>query len=96
MAAEMSRRDAADIFIANMQRVKESLRVLEEFAKLFDASFALKFQRLRFKTYAVEKDAVAGLCVLRDRGRRIKMSSPGFKSVTKPPASKPWFSRRHK
>jgi thiamine-phosphate pyrophosphorylase len=65
LATEMRRSSAADIFAANMQRVKESLRVLEELSKLVDASSAARFQGLRFKAYDVEKDAVARLQKLR-------------------------------
>jgi thiamine-phosphate pyrophosphorylase len=62
LATEMKRTGPADIFMANMQRVKESLRVLEEFAKLIDVKLAVKFRRLRFKAYDVEKKAAARLC----------------------------------
>lgn len=57
-ASEMKRRDAADIFMANIQRVKESLRVLEEFSKLMNTRLAIRFRRLRFRTYEIEKKAV--------------------------------------
>ena len=43
------------IFIANAQRVKEALRVLEEFSKLFDANLSRRLQRLRFRFYDHEK-----------------------------------------
>lgn len=57
LASEMKRCNAADIFIANIQRVKESLRVLEEFFKLIDVRSSSKISRLRFKTYDIEKKA---------------------------------------
>ena len=41
---ELRRRDAGDIFYANAQRVKESIRVLEEFAKLKNAPLLWLFQ----------------------------------------------------
>lgn len=59
--SEMHRRDAADIFMANIQRVKESLRVLEEFSKMTDSRLAIRFRRLRFRSYEVEKKAVTRL-----------------------------------
>lgn len=43
------------IALANMERVKESLRVLEEFSKIIDIKIADRFKRLRFKAYSVEK-----------------------------------------
>ncbi len=70
IATEMRRSGTADIFMANMQRVKESLRVLEEFAKLLDVKLAVKFQRLRFKAYGVEKRAVAALRASSSAGAR--------------------------
>ncbi|MDD5660498.1 MAG: thiamine-phosphate pyrophosphorylase [Candidatus Omnitrophica bacterium] len=52
---ELSRRNYRDIFFANIQRVKESLRVLEEFSKLADSRGALGFKQLRYKVYEIEK-----------------------------------------
>ncbi|MCX5678223.1 MAG: thiamine-phosphate pyrophosphorylase [Candidatus Omnitrophica bacterium] len=62
---EVPRRKARDIFTANIERVKESIRVLEEFFKLVDIDLSAKFSRLRFKTYAIEKKAVKRLSSLR-------------------------------
>ena len=50
-----------DIFSANIQRVKESLRVLEEFAKIFNRALSNNFARLRFKAYELEKKIIARL-----------------------------------
>jgi len=58
---EMRRRGLADIFVANIERVKESLRVLEEFFKLFDAKSSSRFCGLRFQVYAIEKKAMKRL-----------------------------------
>ena len=49
--------DLESIFFANIQRTKESLRVLEEFFKLLDEKAAEKFKKLRFKIYQLEKDS---------------------------------------
>lgn len=57
-ASEMSRRGASDIFSANIERVKESIRVLEEFFKLIDKKNSARFTRLRFKVYEIEKKAL--------------------------------------
>ena len=54
---ELKRDSLKDIFLANIQRVKESVRVLEEFSKLIDTGAALKFKRIRYKIYAFEKKA---------------------------------------
>ena len=44
-----------DVFSGNIQRVKESLRVIEEFSKIFDPFLSRAFSRTRFKTYELEK-----------------------------------------
>ncbi|MBL7158367.1 MAG: thiamine-phosphate pyrophosphorylase [Candidatus Omnitrophica bacterium] len=52
---ELRRRTLTDIFRANAQRAKESLRSLEEVSKLLDKNVSKKFKRLRFKVYELEK-----------------------------------------
>jgi len=52
---ELKRNSLADIFFANLQRCKESLRVLEEFSKLKDKTCARSFKNLRYAIYEVEK-----------------------------------------
>ncbi|MBD3378952.1 MAG: thiamine-phosphate pyrophosphorylase [Candidatus Omnitrophica bacterium] len=56
--SEKKRADLVDLFLANTQRGKESLRVLEEVLKLFDAELSQKFKSFRFKLYDIEKKAV--------------------------------------
>lgn len=62
---ELQRRNVEDIFFANIQRVKESLRVLEEFAKLSKTPAAKGFKNIRYEIYETEKKAakkIAALC----------------------------------
>ncbi|MDD5633985.1 MAG: thiamine-phosphate pyrophosphorylase [Candidatus Omnitrophica bacterium] len=59
--SEKSRENLVDLFLANTQRGKESLRVLEEVLKLFDVKLSQKFKKLRFKLYEIEKKAVKEL-----------------------------------
>lgn len=59
--SEMGRLDYSDIFGANIERAKESLRVLEEFFKLIDKNDSAKFTKLRFKVYEIEKKALSHL-----------------------------------
>ena len=54
--SEFSRKNIGDIFYANAQRVKESLRVLEEFLKLSNARRAQNIKELRYAMYALEQD----------------------------------------
>lgn len=56
-ANELMRASLADVFFANIQRVKESIRVLEEFSKLINLKSALKFKRIRYAVYEIEKKA---------------------------------------
>jgi thiamine-phosphate pyrophosphorylase len=74
----MSRSDVNDVVTANARRVTESLRVLEEFAKLPDTGLdPMKFKRARFASYEIEKELegkvsrrgkrIAGLYVIIDR-----------------------------
>lgn len=60
-ATEMRRSGVLDIFSANIERVKESLRVLEEFFKMTDKRSAVKFSELRFRVYDIEKKVVKKL-----------------------------------
>ena len=65
---ENKRKDALALFAANLERVKESLRVLEESSKLLDAALPAVFKKLRFKAYAIEKKALPKLETLRHHG----------------------------
>ncbi|MEE9528596.1 MAG: thiamine phosphate synthase [Dehalococcoidia bacterium] len=56
--------DLASLVGANANRVEESLRVLEELAKLDELSFKLdaaRFEKVRFRLYSVEKEMVSRL-----------------------------------
>ncbi len=55
--SEYKRRDIAAVFLANAQRVKESLRVLEEISKLLNASVAKNLKTLRYRFYVIEQKA---------------------------------------
>jgi len=48
----------AVIFMSNIERVKESLRVLEECCKVIDEEAGRKYRKLRFDTYDIEKRSV--------------------------------------
>ena len=56
--SELKRRNLEDIFYANTQRIKESMRVLEECAKLINGDLARQLKRLRYQMYALEKRIV--------------------------------------
>jgi len=61
---ELLRKGIPDIFYANMQRVKESIRVLEEFSKIIDKDSSTGFKRMRYSLYEIEKKAVKRIAAL--------------------------------
>ena len=61
---ELKRKNVRDIFFSNMQRVKESIRVLEEFSKLKNINCAIQFKRLRYGIYEIEKRAARKISAL--------------------------------
>jgi hypothetical protein len=56
--SEFKRRDVSSVFLANIQRVKESLRVLEEISKLLSPQVAEGVKTLRYRVYVLEQKAV--------------------------------------
>lgn len=52
---KISKKDTSGILYANLQRAKESIRVLEEFSKIIDNKSSLKFKKIRYKIYELEK-----------------------------------------
>ena len=55
------------LLLINFQRVKESLRTLEECARVIAPHKVASFQQLRFRTYGVERDIVLRMATLRHR-----------------------------
>jgi thiamine-phosphate pyrophosphorylase len=51
--------------VANLQRVKEALRCLEESSRLLAPRHAARFQRLRFLTYDLERELLLHVASLR-------------------------------
>ncbi len=62
--SETVRENLVDLFLANTQRGKESLRVLEEVLKLFNQELSQSFKKYRFKLYEIEKTAVKELEII--------------------------------
>ena len=54
---EMSRSNIAQLFYANVQRSKESLRVLEEFFKIVNKEKVALLKKNRYQIYQLEKNA---------------------------------------
>lgn len=54
-AAERRRNSTADVLTANLTRLQEALRSLEEFGKVLDAGIAAEFERLRYESYTLQR-----------------------------------------
>jgi thiamine-phosphate pyrophosphorylase len=68
--SESKRADILDVFMANIKRAEESVRVFEETFKLFDPKLGPKFKKLRFALYEIEQQAAGKIRT------RIKLDSP--------------------
>ncbi|MFH0791468.1 MAG: thiamine-phosphate pyrophosphorylase [Candidatus Omnitrophota bacterium] len=68
LTSEFKRNGYIDIFFANVQRIKESVRVLEEFSKLKDINLSVRFKKIRYTIYEIEKKAVGKFPALRYPG----------------------------
>ncbi|MCK5219090.1 hypothetical protein KAR10_06190 [bacterium] len=58
---EKQRGSAADLVRANLRRCQEALRVLEEISTVRKAGTGLRFKRLRFQVYDLERDFIKRL-----------------------------------
>lgn len=61
---ETRRKDYQEILSANLERAKESLRVLEEFSKVFRKKESEKFKKIRYEIYNLEKEAIKKLLAI--------------------------------
>lgn len=61
---ELERKNLKDIFFANIQRIKESIRVLEEFTKIINKNLAVKFKKIRYDIYEIEKKSAKRISTL--------------------------------
>jgi thiamine-phosphate pyrophosphorylase len=68
--SEGRRSSILDVFMANIKRAEESVRVFEETSKLFDAKLGPKFKKIRFELYEIEQKAALAL------KKKIKLDSP--------------------
>ncbi|GHT59541.1 hypothetical protein AGMMS50222_01410 [Endomicrobiia bacterium] len=53
--SEVSKKDLQAVVIANFKRVQESLRVLEEYSKVFITLESAEFKKQRYNAYILEK-----------------------------------------
>jgi len=70
--AERHRRDTASVLAANFTRLQESLRSLEEFAKILDPDASAALEQLRYQAYTLHR-AVETLRASADRLRQARL-----------------------
>lgn len=58
-ALELNRKTASDILYANLQRAKESARVLEEFFKIISQPQVKVLKKIRYDIYSLESEFVS-------------------------------------
>ena len=63
-----------DVFFANIQRVKESIRVLEEFYRLVDINAVNKLKKVRYHAYEIEKKVAFEFSALSGTRQRYLLS----------------------
>ncbi|MBN1793757.1 MAG: thiamine-phosphate pyrophosphorylase [Candidatus Omnitrophica bacterium] len=56
----------SSLFLANIERAKEALRVLEEFSKSYHLGDPSYFKTARYKLYALEKETIAKINAVRN------------------------------
>jgi thiamine-phosphate pyrophosphorylase len=52
---ETTTKELSSVILANFKRIEESLRVLEEYSKVFAPGLSLDFKKQRYLTYTTEK-----------------------------------------
>ena len=71
-SSEQRRGDMASVVRANFARLQESLRSLEEFAKLANATLSESFKQMRYRTYTLER-AVELTCGSIERLAKVRL-----------------------
>jgi thiamine-phosphate pyrophosphorylase len=64
---ELNKKTLEELFLSNLQRAKESFRVLEEVSKLISKNTALQFKGLRYNLYELEKKTFKKISSLSNR-----------------------------
>jgi thiamine-phosphate pyrophosphorylase len=69
---EQTRLHMADVVLANVKRLQEALRSLEEYGKLFDPRMSERVEGLRYQAYTLERSLVLG-GIARERLAQAKL-----------------------
>jgi len=84
-AAESQRADAPAVVRANLKRLEEALRTLEEFGKILDPQVSVRIEQLRYRVYRLEQR------LLDDHARRQRLESAQlYLLVTARQCQRPW------
>ncbi len=83
-ANEVSRADVQSVLRANMGRLQEALRVLEEYGKVVDPSLGAAMKQLRYQVYTLESQLLSYAVTNIGQIRRQKLQAANLYLVTMP------------
>ena len=83
-ANEISRADVQAVLRANMGRLQEALRVLEEYGKIVDPSMGAAMKQMRYQVYTLESQLLAYESTNIGQIRRQKLQAATLYLVTMP------------
>jgi len=81
---EFQRKDISTVFVANITRAQEALRVLEETAKVYSPDAAREIEKIRFEVYRIDKKyggRLLGRAVLQNARLYVVCSRGGDEAV---------------
>lgn len=83
-ANEASRSDVRAVLRANMARLQEALRVLEEYGKIIDPNMGLAMKQMRYQVYTLESQLLAHEISNIGKIRHAKLQAASLYLVTMP------------
>jgi thiamine-phosphate pyrophosphorylase len=83
-ANEVSRADVQSVLRANMGRLQEALRVLEEYGKVVDPNLGAAMKQLRYQVYTLESQLLSQEVTNVGQIRRQKLQAASLYLVTMP------------
>lgn len=83
-ANELSRADVQAVLRANMGRLQEALRVLEEYGKVVDPNLSAAMKQLRYQVYTLESQLLSHSVTDIGQIRRQKLQAASLYLVTMP------------
>ena len=74
-SSEFSRTSASDVVRANLSRVQESLRTLEEFSKTINTDLARTLEATRYRVYSIERTLLLGSRLVNDATSKLEVDN---------------------